>query len=182
MDIQAYLKRINYQGGVTPTLETLRQLHHAHLHTIPFENLDIGLGRPIVLNEAALFDKIVIRRRGGFCYELNGLFAAMLRELGFDVTLLSAEVAREDGGYSPPFDHLTLMVKINGTAWLADVGFGASFLEPIPLDLNTPSPDPDFHVIHANGYAVLEERNSQGEWHPTHSISRTHFHVRWMPS
>src|SRR6266540_1131840 len=105
MDIQAYLCRIHYRGGLAPTAAILRELHRAHLLTVPFENLDIHLGRPILLDQEALFDKIVTRRRGGFCYELNGLFALLLRELGFDVTLLSAGVAHADGGFGPEFDH-----------------------------------------------------------------------------
>src|SRR5215207_11196611 len=111
MDIQAYLRRIHYRGDLTPTATTLRELHRAHLLAVPFENLDIHLGRPIVLDQDALFDKIVTRRRGGFCYELNGLFALLLRELGFEVTLLAAGVARADGGFGPEFDHLTLLVE-----------------------------------------------------------------------
>src|SRR6476660_7309603 len=112
MDVQAYLRRINYHGEQAPTAAVLRDLHRAHLLAVPFENLDIHLGRPIVLDQAALFDKIVRRRRGGFCYELNGLFGLMLRQLGFDVTLLAAGVARADGGFGPEFDHLTLLVRI----------------------------------------------------------------------
>jgi N-hydroxyarylamine O-acetyltransferase len=89
MDTTAYLHRIHYHGRLDPTSATLRALHRAHLHAVPFENLDIHLGRPIALDEATLFDKIVVRRRGGLCYELNGLFAALLRSLGFNVTLRS---------------------------------------------------------------------------------------------
>src|SRR5262245_34969656 len=111
MEIQAYLDRINYHGPREPTAEALRALHRAHMLAVPFENLDIRLGRPIVLGEAALYDKIVRRRRGGFCHELNGLFATLLRELGFDVTMLSARVARVAGGFGPEFDHLTLLVQ-----------------------------------------------------------------------
>lgn len=132
MDLQAYLERINYTGPLDPTAETLRTLHQAHLLAVPFENLDIHLGRPILLDEAAFFRKIVEERRGGFCYELNGLFAALLRELGFDVTLLSARVARESG-FGPEFDHLTLLVQLE-ERWLADVGFGECFREPLRLD------------------------------------------------
>src|SRR5215216_6410072 len=110
MDIPAYLDRINYHGAIDPTAAALRELHRAHLLAVPFENLDIHLGRPIVLEQQALFAKIVTRRRGGFCYELNGLFALLLRDLGFDVTLLAAGVARADGSFGPEFDHLTLLV------------------------------------------------------------------------
>ena len=100
---------------------------------MPFENLSIHEGEPIVLNDDALFEKIVGRRRGGFCYELNGLFAALLRALGFEVAMLSAQVANARGEFGPDFDHMTLMVTL-ATRWLADVGFGDSFLEPLLLD------------------------------------------------
>src|SRR5512132_486740 len=93
MDVQAYLKRINYSGSLAPTPETLRDLQVAHLRTVPFENLSIHAGEKIVLEEDALFTKIVERKRGGFCYEANGLFAGLLRALGFDVAMLAAGVA-----------------------------------------------------------------------------------------
>jgi N-hydroxyarylamine O-acetyltransferase len=97
MDAHAYLKRINYSGPLEPSAETLRRLQVAHLKTVPFENLSIHAGEPIVLEENALFTKIVERRRGGFCYEANGLFAALLRALGFEVAMLAAGVAKADG-------------------------------------------------------------------------------------
>ena len=132
MDVAAYLRRINYQGPLKPTAETLRALQLAHLYSVPFENLDIHLGQRIVLDEERFFEKIVVRRRGGFCYELNGLFAALLRELGFKVSRLSARVPREDGSPTPEFDHMALRVDIE-QPWLADVGCGDSFLQPMPL-------------------------------------------------
>lgn len=132
MDLAAYLRRISYSGPLEPTLETLRALHYAHLLAVPFENLDIHRQVPIVLDEARFFDKIVRHRRGGFCYELNGLFAALLRQLGFEVTLLSARVPIEENRVGPEFDHLALRVDLE-TPWLADVGFGESFIEPLPL-------------------------------------------------
>src|SRR5437762_3314192 len=97
MDVNAYLKRIDYAGSTAPTLETLNALHQAHLYAVPFENLDIHLGRPIILEYDHLFDKIVTQRRGGFCYELNGMFAWLLRELGFEVSMLNARVLDGDG-------------------------------------------------------------------------------------
>ena len=128
-DLNAYLDRINYHGSTVPSAENLRALQLAHLQTVPFENLSIHAAEPIVLADEALFTKIVENRRGGFCYECNGLFAALLRTLGFDVTMLSAEVANAQGGYSQPFDHMTLVVR-ESQRWLVDVGFGDSFLEP----------------------------------------------------
>jgi N-hydroxyarylamine O-acetyltransferase len=98
VDITAYLDRINYHGPLAPTAETLRELQVAHLLTVPFENLSIHTKQPIVLDDNALFEKIVMRRRGGFCYEANGLFAALLRALEFDVKMLSAGAANAKGG------------------------------------------------------------------------------------
>ncbi len=133
LHIRAYLDRIDFRRPAPPTLETLRALHYAHLLAVPFENLDIP-ERPIILGEERFFDKIVRRRRGGFCYELNGLFAALLRALGFRVTLLSGRVDNGKGAGSVmrEFDHLALRVDLDGP-WLADVGFGESFYEPLPL-------------------------------------------------
>lgn len=133
LNIKAYLERINYHGSVAPTAQTLQHLQTAHLLAVPFENLSIHAREPIVLEDSALFDKIVARRRGGFCYELNGLFAALLRALGFDVAMLSAEVADAAEGFGPNFDHMALMVTLE-ERWLVDVGFGDSFREPLLLD------------------------------------------------
>jgi N-hydroxyarylamine O-acetyltransferase len=147
----------------------LRRLHLAHLQTVPFENLDIPLGRPLSLEPDALFNKIVRRRRGGFCYELNGLFASLLIGLGFAVTYLSARDQHADGTLSPEFDHLTLMVQCPDeptVRWLADVGWGDSFLEPLHLD------DPGEQVGGLRAYRLdrqagslcLWQRNYDGTW------------------
>lgn len=137
MNVQTYLNRIHYDGPQTPTIDTLRALHLAHLIHVPFENLSIHADEPIHLTDEALFDKIVNRRRGGFCYELNGLFAALLQALGFTVRKLAAGVAREDVGFSPLFDHMTLLVTLE-ERWLVDVGFGDSFRYPLQLDSRRP--------------------------------------------
>jgi N-hydroxyarylamine O-acetyltransferase len=131
LDLRAYLDRIRYGGSTAANETTLRNLHLAHLRAVPFENLDIHLQREIQLDTARLFDKIVQKKRGGFCYELNGLFAELLGELGFQVTLLSARVVN-DGQIGPEFDHLALRVDLD-RSWLCDVGFGDSFLEPLLL-------------------------------------------------
>jgi len=133
MDLHDYLKRLNYHGSLEPTLLNLRALHEAHLLAVPFENLNIHLGRKILLDEEALWAKIVEQRRGGFCYELNGSFAWLLRTLGFQVELLSAGVANETGGFGPEFDHLALLVHLEGEDWLADVGFGELFRQPLQM-------------------------------------------------
>lgn len=106
------------------------------MQNVPFENLDIGLKRQIHLDKKALWDKIIVRKRGGFCYELNGLFALLLEAIGFEVTYLNARVYNQTGGLGIEFDHLALLVQIPGQPgrWLADVGFGDSFQEPLSLD------------------------------------------------
>ena len=134
MDVQLYLRRIGFQGPLKPSMETLRELHRAHLLAVPFENLDIGWKREIRLDQQAFVEKIVEQRRGGFCYELNGAFAALLEAIGFRVTLLSARVPCADGSVGPEFDHLTLRVDL-GQPWLVDVGFGDSFIYPLQLQI-----------------------------------------------
>lgn len=162
LNVNAYLERIAYHGSLAPTAATLRELQVAHLVAVPFENLSIHSGEPIVLADEALFKKIVARRRGGFCYECNGLFAALLRALGFAVTMLSAEVAHGAGGFSQPFDHMALMVKLD-RPWLADVGFGDSFLGPLRLDeASAQIQGRRAYRLQADGnYLILSRRDSQ---------------------
>jgi N-hydroxyarylamine O-acetyltransferase len=165
MDVNAYLRRINYRGSLAPTAQTLRELQLAHLYSVPFENLSIHSGQPIILKDDALFDKIVARRRGGFCYELNGLFAALLRALGFKVEMLSAEVAKGDGGFSPAFAHMTLMVTLK-EPWLADVGFGDSFREPLVLDYDQEQVQGGraYQIIPDGAYSILRQREDEAAW------------------
>lgn len=134
MTPSAYLARIGYGGQPAPDLATLRALHLAHLRTVPFENLGIHANRPVELDEAALVAKIVEDGRGGICYELNAAFAWLLRRLGFDVALLAANVHVNEAELTPDFDHMVLLVHVHGGRWLADVGFGDSFLAPLDLD------------------------------------------------
>lgn len=165
LDSKAYLARINYTGPTTPTAETLRALHLAHLYAVPFENLDIALKRPITCDQQRFLHKIVELHRGGFCYELNGAFAALLRELGFPTTLLSARVAREDGSASPEFDHLTLRVDLD-EPWLADVGFGDSFLEPLRLipDIEQEQYGQRFRIAAVGDVMIVQRQVAEGNW------------------
>jgi N-hydroxyarylamine O-acetyltransferase len=136
MDIPLYLARLDYFKPLQQDVQSLRGLQRAHMLSVPFENLDIGLKRPIQLTEEALWDKIVVQKRGGFCYELNGLFAALLKEIGFRVTYLNARVYNHDGKLGIDFDHLALLVQIPNQPgrWLVDVGFGDSFNEPLSFE------------------------------------------------
>jgi len=174
VDIQAYLDRIGYRGPLTPTAETLRALQVAHLQTVPFENLSIHAHQPIVLDDESLFDKVIKRRRGGFCYELNGPFAALLRALGFQVAMLSAAVARADGTFGPDFDHMALLVVTQEERWLADVGFGDSFRDPLRLDERGEQTEGTkaFRIDEDNGYLLLLRRDSpEGPWQPQYRFT-----------
>jgi N-hydroxyarylamine O-acetyltransferase len=165
MDVKAYLNRINYRGSLEPTAETLRELQVAHLLAVPFENLSIHKGEPIVLEDGALFNKVVGRRRGGFCYELNGLFAALLRKLGFQVEMLSARVANSEGEFGPDFDHMTLVVTLE-ERWLVDVGFGDSFREPLLLDQRDVQLQGEraYRIDTEEAYFILMQREAEDDW------------------
>lgn len=148
--VRRYLSRIGASTPGEPTIDVLRDLHLRHQRMVPFENLSIHLGEPIVLDVDLLADKIIDRRRGGFCYELNGLFAALLRALGFRVSLLSARVYTPDGALTHPFDHLVLRVDLEDR-YLVDVGFGAHASYPLRLDWPEPQADPSGEFLVVDG-------------------------------
>jgi len=138
--VEKYTQRIHYDGVLQPSGVCLKALHQAHLMSVPFEDLDIHLGRPLSLNLQDLYHKVVLSNRGGFCYELNHLFGSMLRELGFQVNFIAAQVYGEDEQWGPQFDHMT--IQVNGK-WLADVGFGGrSFVQPLLLNDQNQQTDP----------------------------------------
>ncbi|KAI7792544.1 arylamine N-acetyltransferase, pineal gland isozyme NAT-3-like [Triplophysa rosa] len=165
MDVQKYLARIGCSGPCPPTLDTLRYVHLNHLSTVPFENLTIHIGERVRLELPHLYEKIVSMRRGGFCFEMNGLFSWLLSQLGFVVTILSGQVRnRFTGAYGPPFDHFIIMVKLDGHRWLCDVGFGSGF--QLPLSLETDSPQVQSHGVYrlrTQGKMVFMEMNSETE-------------------
>lgn len=157
LDLEAYLTRIGYTGGRKPTIETLAGLHRAHVVSIPFENLDILLGRPIRLDVESLQAKLVHGRRGGYCFEQNALFAAVLEHLGFEVTGLAARVSMGEER-STPRTHMVLAVDIAGTRWLADVGFGGdTLLDPISFEGDEPVQQGAwaFRLVHDGDLRVL---------------------------
>ena len=168
METTAYLKRINYTKTIKPDISTLYGLHLAHMLAVPFENLDIGLGKTIKIDEQTVWDKIIRNHRGGFCYELNGLFAWLLKQIGFEVNYLNARVFNRTGKLGRDFDHLTLLVQIPGQPerWLADVGFGDSFTEPLHLDEQGEQTQ-GLRVYRleqtSDGYIMLQ-KNYAGEW------------------
>ncbi len=164
MDVRAYLERINYHGPTDPTLQTLRALHKAHIEAVPFENLDIPSGRWINIDTESLFDKIVKQRRGGFCFELNGAFAALLEALGYKVDRLSARMRNEAGGFGMEFGHLTLMVHLE-ERWLTDVT--VSLYEPIRIDERGEQvQDRGRYRIVEDGTNLIYQHYLDGEWIP----------------
>ena len=173
MDPAAYLARIGYDADTAPSLRTLRRLHRDHLTHIPFENLDLHLGRPILLDEPSMFDKIVTRRHGGFCYELNGLFAWLLERLGFEVSRHSAGVMT-GGRVGPEFDHLALLVQLD-EPWLVDVGFGQSFRDPLRLvrGIDQIQGDDRYRLVQTEQGVWLTKRRGDEPWATLYRFSLT---------
>ena len=132
-ELAGYFDRIGLCEPPAPDLDGITSIHQHHVHSIPFENLDIHMGVEIRLDPDAVFDKLVMNRRGGFCYEHNSLLARALMGMGIDVDLLSSRVASGPRGWGPPFDHMTLGVSL-GESLLLDVGFGDSFKDPLPME------------------------------------------------
>jgi N-hydroxyarylamine O-acetyltransferase len=173
LDLDRYAERIGLVGGARrgprPTGDLLAEVHLAHATSIPFENLDIHLGLPIRLEPDRVFDKLVARRRGGYCFEQNGLLLAMLRALGFDARPLAARVTY-GGGPSRPRTHMVLLVDVGGHKLLADVGFGThNMLAPLPLEPGTS------HELHGESYRITQahevEVRSGDEWQPLYRLS-----------
>lgn len=172
MRLEPYLSRIGFAGPVEPSLEVLRSVHTFHLLSVPFENLTVHSGGRVQLDLPVLYDKIVTQHRGGFCFENNGIFSWLLSQLGFQVTLLSGQVMGVTDVYGPPFDHLVLMVSLDGQRWLCDVGFGSAGFKT-PLSLETSGLQEQDHRVYRiredKGMHFLEWQQEQnkgpdGDW------------------
>jgi N-hydroxyarylamine O-acetyltransferase len=160
-----YLARIGYAGERQPTVATLRALHEAHVAHIPFENIDVLLGRGVDLDPGALQQKLVRDRRGGYCFEHNLLFGSMLQALGFDVTYLSARVRFGAVGIRPR-THMLLLVRFADGRWIADVGFGSDgLLWPLPFDAGVESAQfrRTYRIVPQDGWWVMQVERA-GEW------------------
>jgi N-hydroxyarylamine O-acetyltransferase len=163
--LDAYLTRIGLERPGTPSLSALRQLHAAHVAAIPFENLDILLGRGINLDIDHLRAKLVDQRRGGYCFEQNTLFLGVLRELGFSATPMEARV-RVGATAIRPRTHMVVVVRIGPDEWLVDVGFGGDGpIEPVPIpaaDAAAAQPGMAYRVVHEGPLRVLQIRTAAG--------------------
>lgn len=164
MELSAYLHRIGYLGPTAPDHATLAALMAAHIAAVPFENLDVQLGNRVTTDLPAIYAKLVERRRGGWCYENNGLFGWALGTLGFEVRRISAGVMRVARGDAALGNHLALIVTVDGREWLADVGFGGTLAAPIPLGVGMHAQAPfTVGLVEAEGYWRFEERYAGGD-------------------
>ncbi|MDU4094737.1 MAG: arylamine N-acetyltransferase [Pantoea sp.] len=167
-DLHAYLARIGFTGATRPTLATLAELHHAHVCAIPFENLDVLLDRPVHLETEAIQEKLVVARRGGYCYEQNALFLLALQQMGFDARGLAARVVIAQPPSVPPRTHMLLLVQLEEAFWIADVGFGGPTLSaPIRLlaDQVQSTPHGDYQLQSLGEEWLLCQRH-HAEWLP----------------
>ncbi|MEO8763790.1 MAG: arylamine N-acetyltransferase [Ginsengibacter sp.] len=178
MNIPQYLQRIDYAGPLDPTFEVLSQLQLAQLLTVPFENLDIY--EKIKINLDDLFDKVVTRRRGGFCYELNGLFYELLKEIGFTVKMISARVYTHKKDYSPEFDHMAIIALIQEVSYLVDVGFGEFAFSPVNIKLNSVTSDPRglFRIDpYDETHKIVSKKKAEGAFVPEYMFSEKERHI-----
>ncbi|MBF7096249.1 arylamine N-acetyltransferase family protein [Alkalibacter mobilis] len=191
-DLGSYLKRINFTGDLDTSADTLKKLHVGHVMNIPFENLDQLRGKKISLDVEKLFDKIVLNERGGYCFEMNGLFYHILKEIGFKVKNLFARVYRPGFGFSPKTHHV-LVAEADGKEWLVDVGFGGNGpVAPVLLEEDMEqeqfmrhymiSKHPEFGYLlqfkidgkYENVYAFNMEENSQMDYEIPNYFTSTH--------
>jgi N-hydroxyarylamine O-acetyltransferase len=173
--LDAYLERLNYSGGIQPTEDRLEALHRAQAYTIPFENFDILLGRGITLEPAAIFDKLIRRARGGYCFELNGLFLMALQAFGFDARALLARV--HVTGTPTGRGHQLLLVTLQEREWIADVGFGGPGLRaPIPLELNhaVTHDGQTFRLVEAGPFGIMLQTLQNTQWQDLYSFDLGH--------
>jgi N-hydroxyarylamine O-acetyltransferase len=175
VELSAYFKRIGYAGPLEPTIDTLRALQEGHLASIPFEAIDVLLGRGVDISPDAVDAKLIGRARGGYCYEQNGLFKRVLQTMGFEVEPLVGAVRwmGQAGSAPPPRTHMVLRVTTGSVPWLVDVGFGSS-VPPAPLRLDTRDPQPTpygRHRIMPLGAGQLVQAEVAGRWVPLYDIS-----------
>ncbi len=166
------LERIGYSGDLTPTLETLTHLQRAFLYSVPFENLNIHINRPIHMDAESVFQKIVIERRGGFCYECNSLFGDLLQALNYQITIISARMYGSRDIAGPEFDHYTILVNLE-QLYLVDVGQGRGFRTPLKLDGSTVSAEGTlYRSVQLSGHEQVQAKDPDADWKPVFNYTR----------
>jgi len=174
MDAAKYLERIKIAKVQEANYSFLEKLQTSHLTTVPFENIDIRQGRKIILDEEHIFNKIVVHRRGGFCYELNGLFRWLLRKLNFNVSIAAGRVyIMSEDQFTPEFDHMALLVHLDET-YIVDVGFGDCFRKPIAIPdgaVEDVSGKYRVKVLNSDHASYIVQKLEQGKWRPVYSFT-----------
>lgn len=173
-EVRAYLERIGYDGPLDRSAAVLGDLQECHLHAVPYENLDILRRVPLSLEIPALLDKIVVRRRGGYCFELNALFGWLLRELGYSVTDLFARFWRDEPNPPPKRRHQVLKVEAEGASYLCDVGVGGIVpRRPIKLveGLEHPQGDECYRLERDADFGWMLCERKKGEWSRLYSFT-----------
>ncbi len=172
LDVQKYLTRIGFCETLVPSLDVLTCLQELHLTQVPFENLDIHSGRRIELDIAAFFSKVVERERGGFCYELNGLFGTLLQSIGFNARYVSCRVCHSPDHLGPEFDHMAIVVALHEKEYLVDVGFGEFALHPLEIDAKPSIRDPIATFrMEPKGEGVWLVHELQEQWVPIYQFT-----------
>lgn len=185
LDIDAYLERINYQGSIDVSGKTLQELHISHTCNVPFENLDIHLGQPILLEPDVLFNKIVRRKRGGYCHELNGLFALVLKQIGFSVAYHMGRVIYGAKSLRPR-THQLLLVTVDDQQWIADVGFGGNGLIaacPLKNGIIDRQFAEQFQLVTDEFYGLILQNRTQDQWQNLYGFtSETYLPIDYVPA
>lgn len=171
MNLDAYLDRIQFLKTPRVDRETLISLHRQHVLNVPFEDLDIHQNIPLNIEPIALFDKVITRKRGGFCYELNALFYHLLTGLGFPAKLVSCQISQGEGIFGPPYDHMAILVELEET-WLLDVGYGDLFIEPVKLHTSSVQKDwfKYFQLEKKGDHILLSESRNGSSFTPRYKI------------
>ncbi len=176
--VDSYLKYLGYTGPLGPSVDSLRELHRKQMTAIPFDNSrhadkGVRIWEGADADADAFYDLLITRRQGGVCHELSGLFRALLAELGYDVTVISSGVRGANDEFGPDLEHMLSLVRLNGEAWLVDVGFaGSSFIEPIRVsgDLQHQFGF-DYQVVEDGPYLILRRRGRDGPWQPVYRFT-----------
>jgi amide synthase len=170
-NVDAYLSSLDYSGTVDRVPQTVRELQKQHLMSIPFDNSRrLGQGtsslQDVDIDLDAAFDEVILKRRGGVCFELNGLFNRLLTELGFDTMFLGAGVRGPGGTFGPDLEHMFLGVRLPDQLWLADVGFaGPGYLEPLHVTTGVQRQyGCDYRILERDGYHIVERKTRNGDW------------------
>lgn len=177
-DVDTYLKHLGYTGTKEPNADNLRELHKRHMMTVPFDNSrnaakGLAIWDDVDADLDVFYQPLIEEGRGGICHELSGLFRGLLRELGYDVTVISAGVRGASDKFGPDLEHMINLVRLGDDLWLADVGFaGPSFTEPVRVSPDVQSQNGfDYRVVEDGEYYVLDRRMGGTDWHAVYRFT-----------